>query len=154
MDMIDQNTWETYHDPDDINTPSFRFSSYFTETCNNITTKIAGEWLKSLDTDTINDFVETFRNIDTMSLNDGNHYTRKDMTDILYLTVLIWQWETGKTWDINLVDSDRHHLQVEYCFRLATLIQYEYLQRHGGKSKDEMLERDHEQHHGKLSIFE
>ena len=76
------------------------------------------------------------------------------MVDLLYLTILLWQWETGKKWDINLSDSDKHHLQVEYMFRFATLVGYEYLQRHGGKSKDEQLERDNEHYHGKLSIFE
>ena len=157
MDLIDPDTWETYSNPNDPDTPSFRFSRYFTETCDRVTTKTAGEWLKSLDRDTINDFVETFRDIDISGKDDKISFdddTRKDMTDLLYLTLLIWQWETWKKWDVSLNDPDLHDLQVEYMFRFATLVQYEYLQRIGGKSKEELLERDHEQYQGKLSIFE
>lgn len=157
MDSVDPDTWETYRNPDDPNTPSFRFSRYFNETCERVKPKLAGEWLKSLDTDTINDFIETFRDIDLMALDDSvgeADDVRKDMTDFLYLTILVWQWETGKKWDINLSDPDMHHLQVEYMFRFACLVQYEYLQRTGGKSREEQLERDNEKYQGRLSIFE
>ena len=157
MEFVDPETWESYTNPNDSNVPSFRFSRYFTETCDNVEPKLAGAWLRSLDLDTINDFCETFKDIDLQYKDDKieeDHYTRKDMVDLLYLTILLWQWETGKKWDINLSDSDKHHLQVEYMFRFATLVGYEYLQRHGGKSKDEQLERDNEHYHGKLSIFE
>ena len=107
-DMIDSNTWEEFKKPEDPNSPSFRFSRYFEETCDKVTEdKTAGAWLKSLDTDTINDFYETLNRLDEMSGADDideNHDIRKDLTDLLYLTTLIWQWETGKTWDVNLSD--------------------------------------------------
>lgn len=157
-EIITPDIWEEFQNPDDPNTPSFRFSCFFTETCDKVIgDKTAGAWLKILDTDTINDFYETYKRLDDMSGADDideNHDTRKDLTDLLYLTILLWQWETGKTWDINLSDDDKNHLHVEYQFRLASLVHYEFLQRHGGTSKDERLERDEAQHHGLLSIYE
>lgn len=156
-DLVDPGTWEDNQNLVDPNTPSFRFSRYFTETCDRATTKTAGEWLKVLDTDTINDFIQTFQALDAMGNDDNideNHFTRKDMSDLLYLTLLIWNWETGKEWNVNLFDEEKHHLHVEYLWRFASLAHYEFLQRHGGKSKDERLERDQAQYQGRLAIFE
>ena len=79
---------------------------------------------------------------------------RKDMADLLYLTLLIWQWETGKKWKLDLNDENATHLNVEYMFRLAGLIHFEFLQRIGSKSKDNRLEDDNTQYGGKLTIFE
>lgn len=100
-----------------------------------------------------------------ITVNDNvssNDFTRKDLADLLYLVMLIWQWETGKTWEISFTDTDIHHRHVEYLFRLARLVQFEYIQRLNVTSleevnvtsPDEVLERDDALHHGKLSIFE
>lgn len=155
-DLVDPDTWEANRAPDDANTPSFRFSRYFTETSERVTPKVTGAWLKTLDLDTIKDFCETFRDIDAAGQDDkidSDDETRKDMADLLYLVVLLWQWETGKAWDINLADSEAHHLQVEYLFRLARLVQFELLQKMKITSADDTLERDDAQHHGKLTIY-
>lgn len=70
-DLPDPNTWQSYQTPDDSDVPSFRFSQFFNETYQNVTPKLAGAWLKVLDTDTIKDFCETFLAIDKAGVNDN-----------------------------------------------------------------------------------
>lgn len=158
-DLIDPDKWEEfqYLNDDGNVTPSFRFSRYFHDTCDNVTPKMVGIWLRYVDLDTIDFFMETLRRVDEKGRDDSvseNDETRQDMADLLYLTMLMWQWETGKKWKMDVNDVEAAHLNAEYMFRLAGLIQYEYLQRHGGKSKDNRLEDDEAQYHGKLTIFE
>lgn len=157
-EIIDPATWEDNQDFSNPDTPSFRFSRYFAETCDRAVEKIAGEWLKILDYDTLKDFCETLLTIDNManknSLNEDNS-TRKDLNDLLYLTLLIWQWEKGTKIDIETMIEDDYHLNVEYLFRLARLIQFEFFKRNGeGKEAFEILSQDDAQYHGKLSIFD
>lgn len=156
-DLVDPDTFEENHAANDPDTPSFRFSQFFVETHTNVAPKLAGAWLKVLDKDTLLDFCETFMAIDKSGADDNigpNDFTRKDLADLIYLTMLVWQWETGRTWNVSLTDEDVHHRHIEYLYRFAQLVQFEYMQRLGMKSPDEVLERDDAQHHGKLSIFE
>ena len=160
-DYIDPETFAAYGNPDSPNSPSFRFSKYFTETSQIMPKKLAGEWLKTLDTDTINDFYFTLKKIDekaTSSSPDSQSIEDKelfrDMADLLYLTILIWQWETDQSWDSGMHDPIKDYKHVEYQYRLASLIQYEYLQRHSGKSPDERLENDQKRNKGRLAILD
>jgi len=156
-ETIDLETFANYGDPDSPTSPSFRFSKYFNETTQNIPNKLCGEWLKKLDKDTINDFYSTLKKIDD-KYSDGtigeDKDLMRDLADILYLTLLIWQWETGEIWDVNIHEPIKDYKHVEYQYRLASLIQFEYLQRHGGKSPDERLEKDNVRNKGKLAILD
>jgi hypothetical protein len=155
IEYPDPDAWQSLSDSSDA--PSFRFSQFFKETCDQVPSKIAGDWFATLDRDTVKDFCETFLAIDQAGQSDNvdsDHPTRKDLADLLYLTILIWQWETGKIWDIKNADLNMMHCHVEYLYRLARLAQFEYLKRVGEKSPDEILERDDAQHHGRLSIFD
>lgn len=156
-DLIDPETWQANSNPNDPDTPSFTFSVYFQETSNNVIPKIAGAWLRFIDRDTINMLFETLQYLDkTANIDEAGSslQSRKDMADLLYLTQLIWQWETDKAWICDPSDVDKVHLHVEYFWRLASLIHYEYLQRNCSKSKDGMLEEDNAKHNGKLTILE
>ena len=41
-----------------------RFSTFFEETCHRSESNIAGDWIKNLSNDVLNDFISTLRKID------------------------------------------------------------------------------------------
>jgi hypothetical protein len=146
---------EDFKDEDaniEYNPENFRFSQYFLETKNNCSTKTTGAWLKSLDYDTICDFISVFKKIDDQC--NLIHQPKSEISisylDLLLLTLMLVEWECNKKITIN--DQDRTHKQTEYVFRLAFLIQIEDYRRK--KLKNETMEDDCNRYHGKLSIYE
>jgi hypothetical protein len=155
--MLDIKLKKIEASQEQIKDPSFRFSRYFSETCEQVTPRLFGEWLKTVDADTINFMISTIKEIDESGMNDSegsDSESRRDLADMLYLTLLVYQWEKGKPYQVDDSNLDRVHLNVEYMYRLCSLIQFEYIVRYCGESKDRVLERDNEKYKGQLTIFD
>ena len=132
----------------------FRFSTYFLETHNNAKAKTAGAWLKTLDSDTINDFIGVFKHLDEIpdNIQNENSQEYKTYLDLIVLSLLITEWETGKRVQNCHDDAERSHKQTEYVFRLAFLVQIDYNRRH--KIENEMMQDDVKRYKGRLAIYE
>ena len=134
---------------------SYRFCTYFGETKSRCKNRIAGEWIKNLDNDTLDDIISIAKKIDKNPLLlDQDEDLWKDFADLIKLGVLMVEWETGKNFDVERKRDEKEavDLQTEYAFRLTSLIQYEYNRRN--KIKNLMLNRDHRKYKGRLSIYE
>jgi hypothetical protein len=134
---------------------SFRFCTYFNETKKRCKNRIAGEWIKKLDNDTLDDIISIAKKIDKNPLLLGqDEELWKDFADLIKLGVLLVEWETGKNFYIDRERDEKEavDLQTEYAFRLTSLIQHEYNRRN--KVKNLVLNRDHRKYKGKLSIYE
>ena len=135
--------------------PTFRFSEYFLETKSRCRVKRTGLWLEKLDTDTIDELIGVLEDVDKSKgqLSQGSELF-KDFYDFCNLCMLLWQWETGKKVPQGIVpDEDEAKKQAEYYYRLASLVQFCYNQRHKVKNPS-ILAEDNKKYKGKLAIYE
>lgn len=141
----------------DPSVPNFRFCVYFNETKERCKNKIAGQWIKSLDNDTLNEIISIAKKIDANPLLlDNDEEIWKDFVDLTKMAVLLVEWETNKPFivvdEFGKNDLDAVDKQTEYVFRLTALMQFEYNRRN--KIKNLVLSKDNRKYKGKLSIYE